>query len=80
MVEARADWARGFTPDSKNILFASQRHVFTNRYHQLFTVPVTGGFPTQLGIPNACNGVFSPDGKKRLTFIAMIPDVSFCAS
>jgi tricorn protease len=58
------DLARGFTPDGKNVLFASQRTVFTNRYHQLFTVPVTGGFPTQLEIPNAWNGTFSPDAKK----------------
>lgn len=58
-----ADLVRGFTPDGK-VLFASQRHVFTNRYHQLFTVSVTGGFPTQLEIPNAWNGVLSPDGKK----------------
>jgi tricorn protease len=59
-----ADWVRGYTPDGKNVMFASQRHVFTNRYHQLFTVPVEGGFPTQLEIPNAWNGVYSPDGKK----------------
>ena len=59
-----ADLVRGFTPDGKNVLFASQRTVFTNRYSQLFTVPVTGGFPTQLEIPNAWNGTFSPDGKK----------------
>jgi tricorn protease len=59
-----ADWVRGFTPDGKSILFASQRNVFTNRYHQLFTVPVTGGFPAQVEIPNAWNGAYSPDGKK----------------
>lgn len=61
-----ADWVRGFTPDGKNVVFASQRTVFTNRYHQLFTVPVTGGFPTQIEIPNAWNGVFSPDGRKMV--------------
>ncbi|MBS0425392.1 MAG: PD40 domain-containing protein [Proteobacteria bacterium] len=59
-----ADLVRGFTPDGKNVLFASQRTVFTNRYHQLFTVPVSGGFPTQIEIPNAWNGTLSPDGKK----------------
>jgi len=59
-----ADFVRGFTPDGKNVLFASQRTVFTNRYNQLFTVPVTGGFPIQLEIPNAWNGTYSPDGKK----------------
>src|SRR5688572_2803013 len=59
-----ADVVRGFTPDGKQVLFASQRNVFTRRYQQFFTVPLTGGMPTQLPIPNANKGTFSPDGKK----------------
>ncbi|MEJ0101338.1 MAG: PDZ domain-containing protein [Bacteroidota bacterium] len=59
-----ADIVRGFTPDGKAILFASQRAVFTNRYSQLFTVPVTGGMATQLEIPNASWATYSPDGKQ----------------
>ena len=47
------DIVRGFTPDGKNVLFVSQRSVFTNRYLQLFTVPITGGYPVKLEIPNA---------------------------
>ncbi|MCC6836213.1 MAG: PD40 domain-containing protein [Cytophagales bacterium] len=58
------DWVRGFTPDGKQVVFASQRTVFTNRYQQLFTVSINGGFPVQIEIPNAFQGVFSPDGKK----------------
>ncbi|MEP7129288.1 MAG: peptidase S41, partial [Chitinophagales bacterium] len=58
-----ADNAKGFTPDGKSVLFTSQRAVFTNRYAQLFTVPITGAFPTQLEIPNAFHASFSPDGK-----------------
>lgn len=58
------DWVRGFTPDGKQVVFASQRSVFTNRYQQLFTVSINGGFPVQIEIPNAFQGVFSPDGKK----------------
>ena len=58
-----ADIVRGFTPDGKNVLFISQRATFTNRYFQLFTVPVTGGFPKQLEIPNAYYASYSPDGK-----------------
>ena len=58
------DLVRGFTPDGKQVVFASQRTVFTNRYHQLFTVSINGGFPSQVELPNAFNGVFSPDGKK----------------
>ncbi len=64
-----ADIVRGFTPDGKNILFTSQRAVFTNRYAQLFTVPVTGGYPVQLTIPNANYATYSPDGR----FMAYTP-------
>lgn len=56
------DIVRGFTPDGTNVLFASSRSVFTNRYLQLFTVPVNGGFPQQLEIPNAYHASYSPDG------------------
>jgi tricorn protease len=58
-----ADIVRGFTPDGKSVLFASQRTVFTNRYLQLFTIPVTGGHETMLEIPNAYHAKYSPDGK-----------------
>ncbi len=57
-----ADIVRGFTPDGKSVLFISQRNLFTNRYYQLFTVPVTGGPATQLEIPNAFYANYSPDG------------------
>ncbi|MGE0076751.1 MAG: PDZ domain-containing protein [Bacteroidales bacterium] len=56
------DIVRGFTPDGTNVLFASTRSVFTNRYLQLFTVSVDGGFPKQLEIPNAYHATYSPDG------------------
>jgi tricorn protease len=59
-----ADVARGFTPDGKAVLFSSPRQVFTRRYTQLFTVPVTGGMPTQLPIPNGVEGSFSADGER----------------
>lgn len=62
-----ADTVQGFTPDGKKVLFTSARSVFTGRYQQLFTVPVEGGFPEQLPIPNAFRGVFSPDGKRIAT-------------
>jgi len=57
------DFVRGFTPDGKSVLFASQRNSFTNRYAQFFTVPVSGGPATQLELPNAFFGTYSPDGK-----------------
>jgi tricorn protease len=59
-----ADIVQGFTPDGKSILFTSPRATFTGRYLQLFTVPVEGGFPEQLKIPNAFRAVYSPDGKQ----------------
>jgi len=57
------DVVRGFTPDGKSVLFASRRTTFSNRYAQLFTVPVTGGNETRLEIPNAYHASYSPDGK-----------------
>ncbi len=58
-----ADLVRGFTPDGSAVLFASPREAFSTRYMNLFTVPLTGGFPTRLVIPNAHQAVYSPDGK-----------------
>jgi tricorn protease len=63
------DIARGFTPDGKEVLFSSPRHVSNNRYMQLFTVPLTGGMPTQLPIPHGFEASFSPDGE----YIAYTP-------
>lgn len=63
------DTALGFTPDGKSVLFASGRESFSNRYQQLFTVPVTGGAATKLPIPNASKASYSPDGKT----IAYVP-------
>ncbi|HEX9186551.1 MAG TPA: PDZ domain-containing protein, partial [Vicinamibacteria bacterium] len=57
------DVALGFTPDGKAVLFSSGREVYTGRYTQLFTVPVVGGFPEKLKIPNASKAQISPDGK-----------------
>lgn len=57
------DYVRGFTPDGKSVLFASQRSSFTNRFTQLFTIGITGGYPEKLKIPNAFSACYSPDGK-----------------
>jgi len=58
-----SDVALGFTPDGKAVLFSSGREVYTGRYTQLFTVPVAGGFPEKLRIPNASKAQISPDGQ-----------------
>jgi tricorn protease len=63
------DLVRGFTPDGKNILFSSPRSVFSNRHAQLFTVPLSGGMPTQLPIPWGFEATYSPDGE----YIAYTP-------
>ena len=58
------DLVREFKPDGSAILFSSPRAVFTNRYTQLFTVPVSGGFPEALKVPNASKAAYSPDGTR----------------
>jgi tricorn protease len=63
------DIVRDFTPDGKSVLFTSNRNVHTGRHTQLFTVPLTGGMPTQLPIPRATEACYSPDGK----YIAFTP-------
>jgi tricorn protease len=61
------DFAVGWTPDGKNILFASQRHSYA-RFIRLFTIPAQGGFPTEVPLPMAEFGSFSPDGG-RLAYV-----------
>ena len=58
------DFVRGFTPDGSAVLFASARKDFSRRYTQLFTVPVKGGFPHSLEIPNSFRAAYSPDGQR----------------
>jgi len=59
-----ADLVQGFTPDGRSVLFTSARNVFTNRFTQLFTVPVSGGVESPLPIPNAARAAYSPDGRR----------------
>ncbi len=57
-----ADQVAGFTPDGAAVLFLSMRTVHTGRFMQLYTVPLEGGFPEKLVIPNAYHACYSPDG------------------
>lgn len=69
-VPARLTWHPGpdrvqcFTPDGSAVLFTSPRAVFTGAHTQLFTVPVKGGFPEALKIPNASQATYAPDGAR----------------
>jgi tricorn protease len=57
------DMVVGFTPDGASVAFESPRQVYTDRFLQLFTVPVAGGFPERVPLPSAFGAAFSPDGK-----------------
>jgi tricorn protease len=57
------DGVAGWTPDGKQVLFYSTRSSFS-RFLRLFTVPVEGGLPTELPLPEATRGAFSPDGRR----------------
>jgi tricorn protease len=62
------DIAIGWTPDGKRVLFRSHRSS-SNDPNKLYTVPVTGGFPSELPLDMAETGSYSPDGSQ----IAYVP-------
>ncbi|HEV2434440.1 MAG TPA: PDZ domain-containing protein [Verrucomicrobiae bacterium] len=62
------DTAVGWTPDGRNVLFTSQRASYSDP-RQFFTMPVEGGFPTELPLPMGSAGSYSPDG----THLAYLP-------
>src|SRR5262249_18642750 len=53
-----------WTPDGKSILFRSNRISYSPRYTRLFTVPLEGGFPSELPLPMGSEASFSPDGTR----------------
>lgn len=63
------DVAVGWIPNGKAVLFRSRRYSYSDP-NQLFTVPVTGGFPKSLPLPMAQAGSFSPDA----THLAYVPN------
>jgi len=62
------DVAVGWTPDGKRVLIRSTRSSYS-RFEKLFTVPVEGGFPTELPLPMGVQGSYSADGSR----IAYVP-------
>ena len=63
----------GWTPDGKKVLFNSFRTAFAGGVVQLYTVPVEGGFATQVPLVRAAEGSFSPDGGR----IAYVPNAQW---
>jgi tricorn protease len=70
------DFVLGWTPDGKKILFISWANNFRHFEFQLYTVPVEGGFPTQLPIPIAAEASYSPDG----SHLAYVPHIQWQAA
>ena len=54
------DWQ----PDGKAVRFQSSRTSFTMREQQLWTVPLTGGLPQMLPLPEGGLSSWSPDGRR----------------
>ena len=55
------DFPVAWTPDGKSVLFRSHRYSYSDP-EQLYTVPVTGGFPTELPLPTGEMASYSADG------------------
>jgi len=58
----------GWTPDGTSVLFSTWANSFRHFEQQLYTVPVTGGFPTKLRLPISDRASFSADGT-RLAYV-----------
>lgn len=56
------DMVVGWTPDGKNVLVRSGRAAYA-RFNRVYTLPLTGGMPTELPVPMAEEGSLSADGK-----------------
>jgi tricorn protease len=63
----------GWMPDGKRILFSSARAAFAGGVVQLFTVPIEGGFATQLPLARASEASLSPDGVR----MAYVPNIQW---
>src|SRR5712692_360474 len=66
----------GWTPDGKKILYSTWGNSFMHFEDQLYTVPVEGGFPTQLPISIAWQASYSPDAMH----LSYVPHIQWQAS
>ena len=64
-----ADVAQGWTKDGRGILFRSGRNSYS-RFSRLFTISTDGGQETEVPLPMAEEGSFSPDGS-RLAYVPL---------
>lgn len=53
-----------WSPDGRQVLFVSQRASYSRRFGRLFTVAVGGVFPSEVPLPMAYEGSYSPDGQQ----------------
>ena len=65
-----------WTRDSQQILILSFRHRTSYIGGQLYTVPVRGGFPTEVPVPRGTQGSFSPAGD-RIAYTPLISTRDF---
>ena len=56
-----SDVALAWTPDGTRVAFRSSRNSYADT-EQMFTVPVEGGFPTEVPLPRVEEASYSPDG------------------
>ncbi len=69
------DFAIGWTPDGKRILFRSSRDS-GSRYTQLYSVAAAGGPATRLPLPMAYQGRMAPDGA-HIAYSPLAPAFGF---
>ncbi|HWP43766.1 MAG TPA: protease, partial [Blastocatellia bacterium] len=64
-----ADVPVDWTPDGKQVLFRSARNSYSV-FARFFTIPLEGGFPTEIPLPMGQEASFSPDGS-RLAYLPL---------
>ncbi len=69
------DLVRGWTPDSKRVLFGSARDAYAD-FDRLYTVSVEGGWPEVLPMWRGEAASFSPDAKR----VAYVPNLKWQTS